>query len=99
MNATNPHSGFDDSDLLDAYSDAVVRTVETVGPAVVRIEADRGAGSGVLFTPDGLILTNNHVVARAARMQVTLADGRTRRADPIGPRCRHRPRGDPHRRR
>ncbi len=84
MNATNPHVGSDDGDLLDAYSDAVVRTVETVGPAVVRIEADRGAGSGVLFTPDGLILTNNHVVARAARMQVTLADGRTRRADPIG---------------
>ena len=84
MNATNPHVGSDDGNLLDAYSDAVVRTVETVGPAVVRIEADRGAGSGVLFTPDGLILTNSHVVARAARMQVTLADGRTRRADAIG---------------
>jgi S1-C subfamily serine protease len=74
----------DDSELLDAYSAAVVRTVDTVGPAVVRIEADRGAGSGVLFTPDGLILTNNHVVARASRMQVTLTDGRTGRADMVG---------------
>jgi S1-C subfamily serine protease len=74
----------DDGDLLDAYSEAVVQTVETVGPAVVRIEADRGAGSGVLFTPDGLILTNNHVVARAARLQATLTDGRARRADLVG---------------
>jgi S1-C subfamily serine protease len=58
--------------------------VEKVAPAVVRIEADRGEGSGVLFTPDGLILTNNHVVARAARIQATLSDGRSRLADLIG---------------
>src|SRR5690348_12585457 len=73
-----------DSDLLDAYSEAVVGVVETVGPAVVRIEGDRGAGSGVLFTPDGLILTNNHVVATSARLTTTLADGRSRRADIVG---------------
>jgi len=78
------HHAEDDRDLLDAYSEAVVRTVETVGPAVVRIEGDRGAGSGVLFTPDGLILTNNHVVAKAARLQATLTDGRARRADLVG---------------
>src|SRR6476660_3968096 len=83
MSSSHPHSN-DDGDLLDAYSEAVVHTVETVGPAVVRIEGDRGAGSGVLFTPDGLILTNNHVVAKAARMEVSLTDGRTRRADLVG---------------
>jgi S1-C subfamily serine protease len=79
-----PHPQTDDSDLLDAYSDAVVRTVEGVGPAVVRIEGDRGAGSGVLFTPDGLILTNHHVVARSTRNTVTMSDGRSRRADLVG---------------
>src|SRR5690349_6125234 len=73
-----------DSDLLDAYSEAVVRTVDTVGPAVVRIEGDRGAGSGVLFTPDGLVLTNHHVVARSTRNTVTMSDGRSRRADLVG---------------
>jgi S1-C subfamily serine protease len=84
MSLISPRPESDDHDLLDAYSDAVVRTVDTVGPAVVRIEADRGAGSGVLFTPDGLILTNNHVVSRARRLQVMLADGRTQQADLIG---------------
>ncbi|HUR32350.1 MAG TPA: trypsin-like peptidase domain-containing protein [Vicinamibacterales bacterium] len=84
MSASPSRITADDSDLLDAYSEAVVRTVDAVGPAVVRIEADSGAGSGVLFTPDGLILTNNHVVAKAKRMDVTLPDGRTRRADTIG---------------
>ena len=82
MSAGIPHAS--DSELLDAYSEAVVHTVESVGPTVVRIEGDRGAGSGVLFTPDGLILTNNHVVAKAARMEVSLTDGRTRRADLVG---------------
>jgi S1-C subfamily serine protease len=73
-----------DGDLLDAYSQAVVRTVETVGPAVVKIDGDRGGGSGVVFTPDGLILTNSHVVERARRLTVTLPDGRSMRADLVG---------------
>jgi S1-C subfamily serine protease len=73
-----------DGDLLDAYSQAVVRTVETVGPAVVKIDGDRGGGSGVVFTPDGLILTNSHVVERAGRLTVTLPDGRSMRADLVG---------------
>ena len=72
------------ADLLDAYSQAVIHAVDVAGPAVVRIEADRGAGSGVLFTPDGLLLTNNHVVSTASTIRVTLSDGRTLQADVIG---------------
>jgi S1-C subfamily serine protease len=74
----------DEADLLDAYSQAVVRSVETVGPAVVKIDGDRGGGSGVVFTPDGLILTNSHVVERGKRLAVTLPDGRSMRADLVG---------------
>jgi S1-C subfamily serine protease len=73
-----------DDDLLDAYSRAVIDAVDAVGPAVVKIDADRGAGSGVIVAPDGLVLTNSHVIHQAARTTVTLPDGRTRRADVVG---------------
>jgi S1-C subfamily serine protease len=74
-----------DDELLDAYSRAVIAAVETAGPAVVKVELDgRGAGSGVIFTPDGFILTNSHVVARARRVRVTLPDGRSAAADRVG---------------
>jgi S1-C subfamily serine protease len=73
-----------DDELLDAYSRAVIEAVDSVGPAVVKIDGDRGAGSGVIVAPDGLVLTNSHVIHRATRTTVTLPDGRTRRADVVG---------------
>jgi S1-C subfamily serine protease len=61
--------------LLDAYSEAVTRTVDAVGPAVVRVERPRGGGSGVLMTPDGFVLTNSHVVHGVTAVTVSLSDG------------------------
>jgi S1-C subfamily serine protease len=79
--ATNPAS-LDDAGLLDAYSTVVTKIVERVGPSVVRLDIggdDRrpaGTGSGVLIAPDGLLLTNSHVVQAARRVAVTMLDGR-----------------------
>jgi S1-C subfamily serine protease len=83
-----------DDDLLDAYSRAVIGVVERVGPAVVRVDRLResrrararseGSGSGFVFTPDGLILTNSHVVSGAEHLDVTTADGRSYHADVLG---------------
>ncbi len=79
----------DDAPLLDAYSAAVVRATEAVAPAVAHLEVEgasgrRGSGSGFAFTPDGLILTNSHVVHGARRIRATFADGLARDADLIG---------------
>jgi S1-C subfamily serine protease len=73
-----------ESDLLDAYSRAVTSAVRRVAPAVVNVEVKHGAGSGFVFTPDGLILTNSHVVNKATATWVTLLDGRRLTADVIG---------------
>jgi S1-C subfamily serine protease len=79
-------------EILDAYSRAVVGAVETVGPAVVhlQVESDKGqagSGSGVVFTPDGYLLTNSHVVNAAAagkRISATFPDGRSSAASVVG---------------
>jgi S1-C subfamily serine protease len=79
-----------DTELLDAYSRAVIHVVESVGPAVVNIRVGnargehRGAGSGVLVAPDGYILTNHHVVNGAARLATALTDGSTCEAAVVG---------------
>jgi S1-C subfamily serine protease len=73
-----------DSDLLDAYSEAVIHAAEVVGPAVVKIDAGRAGGSGVIFTPDGFTLTNSHVVDHGGALKVVLPDGRSMRADIVG---------------
>jgi len=60
--------GATDAFLLDAYSRTVSDVVERAGPAVVAVQvgapngAPAGGGSGFLFTPDGYLLTNSHVV-------------------------------------
>ena len=79
----------DDSVLLDAYSRAVIGSVDKVGPAVVRVErlADgktAGTGSGVAISGDGLVLTNSHVVGGATQMRLSFADGSSREARVLG---------------
>src|SRR5919201_2746321 len=73
-----------DEELLDAYSHAVTTVVDTVGPAVVSVSLPRGGGSGVLFTPDGYLLTNAHVVGRARSVKIGLPDGSTHDGNVIG---------------
>lgn len=75
---------------LDPYSRLVSQSVERVGPAVAGIEARsasgraRGTGSGVIYTPDGYLLTNSHVAQRADTALVSLSDGRTCEAMRVG---------------
>ena len=81
----------DDQALLDAYSRAVIDVVERVGPAVVRLDVTSdqerrggGTGSGVIVAPDGLVLTNSHVVGGATRVSATTVEGRSLTARVVG---------------
>jgi S1-C subfamily serine protease len=68
----------DDSETLDAFSHAVIKVADTLRPAVVNLRGEgrrAGSGSGVLFTPDGFLLTNHHVVRGQSRVRVRLSDG------------------------
>jgi S1-C subfamily serine protease len=73
-----------DEEILDAYSHAVTSVVDAVGPAVVSVSLPRGGGSGVLFTPDGYLLTNAHVVGRAGSVKISLPDGSTHDGNVVG---------------
>jgi S1-C subfamily serine protease len=87
-----------DSALLDAYSRAVVTAAEKISPSVAKIEVTQatgharngeprerhGGGSGFVFTPDGLVLTNSHVVHDATKIVLSLPDGRRFSAHLIG---------------
>jgi S1-C subfamily serine protease len=73
-----------DQPLLDAYSNAVIDVTERVGPAVVRVETgpkvrsprERGGlGSGIVISPDGLVLTNSHVVGSSKEIRLRDTEG------------------------
>jgi S1-C subfamily serine protease len=79
-----------DTELLDAYSNAVISVADTVGPAVVRVETrdakgrSGGVGSGVVIAPDGLVLTNSHVVTGAKEVRLLDAEGHVMEARALG---------------
>jgi S1-C subfamily serine protease len=88
-----------DAELLDAYSSAVVQAVDRVGPAVAHLavwsgartrrgrgdhDQPTGSGSGFVFTPDGFLLTNSHVVENAERIRASFSDGSSYDAHRVG---------------
>jgi len=79
-----------DTEILDAYSHAVTSVADTVGPAVVRVESRAangrtgGVGSGVVIAPDGLVLTNSHVVEGAKDVRLLDAEGHVMEARLLG---------------
>ena len=94
--ATAENTADHDQVLLDAYSNAVIDVTERVGPAVVRVETGAktpnarersGLGSGIVISPDGLVLTNSHVVGHSKHIRLrdtegVVTDARVLGADP-----------------
>jgi S1-C subfamily serine protease len=78
----------EEQEALDAYSSVVVRVAERLRPAVVNLRSGQGrragSGSGVLFAPDGFLLTNAHVVQDQERVRVRLNNGEERSGRVIG---------------
>ena len=81
---TAEQTSANDQALLDAYSNAVIGVTERVGPAVVRVETGSkapnarqrgGLGSGIVISPDGLVLTNNHVVGSSKQIRLRDTEG------------------------
>jgi S1-C subfamily serine protease len=82
-----------DDQLLDAYSRSVSRSAELLSRSVVNIEVSKtvhgkrsasGSGSGFIFTPDGYIFTNSHVVDESNSIKVTLPDGQSVQGTLVG---------------
>jgi S1-C subfamily serine protease len=87
--APGDFAGDEADESLDPYSRTVTSVVERVGPAVVRVEnvgrhGGRGLGSGVIISPDGLVLSNSHVVSEARTVRLALSDGVESEAQVIG---------------
>jgi S1-C subfamily serine protease len=91
--AANEAAPVNDQPLLDAYSNAVIDVTERVGPAVVRVETgpkagnarERGGlGSGIAISPDGLVLTNSHVVGSAREIRLRDIEGFVTDAQVLG---------------
>jgi S1-C subfamily serine protease len=78
-----------EQEIFDAYSSAVMTAAERAGPAVIHVEITKGGrpagmGSGLVIASDGLIMTNSHVIAGAADITVTSADGQRGKARVLG---------------
>jgi S1-C subfamily serine protease len=74
-----------DIEALDAYSRVVVSVAEKLGPSVANLRvARRGAGSGVVITPDGFMLTNAHVIGNGRRVRASFTDGSDVQASVVG---------------
>jgi S1-C subfamily serine protease len=78
-----------DSDLLDAYSQAVIGVVRNVGPAVISVfgrpeDREQGQGSGFIISTEGLAVTNSHVARGRERLRVQTEEGDSLDAKLIG---------------